>query len=149
MGVTQASSNGRVSRPNAHGRSTFIVLLAQQASSFGTTASLTTSVQGLDMRFLGGLGHTRRKGGSWTAPTTPSRGYDMAMPRVDTDWTVERLNQLPDDGNRYEAIDGRLFVTPAPNDVHQRAVRELTLLLTPYARALGLDLLFAPRFAPS
>ncbi len=68
----------------------------------------------------------------------------MAMPRVDTDWTVERLNALPDDGNRYEVIDGELFVTPAPNGPHQRAVIELCVLLAPYARSLRLDLLAAP-----
>ncbi len=68
----------------------------------------------------------------------------MAMPRVDTDWTVERLDQLPDDGNRYEVIDGELFVTPAPNRFHQRAMFRLAFLLGPYTEALGLDLLFAP-----
>ncbi len=68
----------------------------------------------------------------------------MAMPRLDTAWTVERLNQLPDDGNRYEIIDGVLFVTPSPTDVHQRAVLELWYLLRPYAKVLGLDLLAAP-----
>ncbi len=68
----------------------------------------------------------------------------MAMPRMDLPWTVERLERLPDDGNRYEVIDGVLFVTPAPTNTHQRALLALTLLLAPYAKALGLDLLFAP-----
>ena len=30
------------------------------------------------------------------------------------DWTVEQLHALPDDGNRYEIVDGALLVTPAP-----------------------------------
>jgi Uma2 family endonuclease len=49
----------------------------------------------------------------------------MAMPAQPTEWTVEMVRALPDDGNRYEVIDGELFVTPAPSRVHQRAVREL------------------------
>jgi len=34
-------------------------------------------------------------------------------------WTVDELDQLPDDGNRYEIVDGELFVTPAPSRRHQ------------------------------
>jgi len=59
----------------------------------------------------------------------------MAMPAQHTDWTVEMVRALPDDGNRYEVIDGELFVTPAPSVAHQRAVLELALLIAPYARA--------------
>ena len=54
------------------------------------------------------------------------------------------LNDLPDDGKRYEVIDGELFVTPAPSAVHQRAVGRLFLLIAPYAIRLGLDPLVAP-----
>lgn len=43
----------------------------------------------------------------------------MAMPALHSDWTVEMLDALPDDGQRYEVIDGTLHVTPAPSDVHQ------------------------------
>jgi hypothetical protein len=45
------------------------------------------------------------------------------------------VRALPDDGNRYEVIDGELFVTPAPSVGHQRAVLELALLVAPYLRA--------------
>jgi Uma2 family endonuclease len=34
-------------------------------------------------------------------------------------WTLEDLLDLPDDGNRYEVIDGNLIVTPPPMDWHQ------------------------------
>jgi len=70
----------------------------------------------------------------------------MAMPAPhSTEWTVEMVRALPDDGNRYEVIDGELFVTPAPSRVHQRAVRELVLRIEPYVRehALG-ETIFAP-----
>ena len=59
----------------------------------------------------------------------------MSMPAQHTEWTVDMVRALPDDGNRYEVIDGELFVTPAPSVTHQRAVLELALLLAPYVRA--------------
>lgn len=51
------------------------------------------------------------------------------MPREARDWTVEDLDQLPDDGLQYELLDGMLLVTPAPVPVHQRAIGNLYLLL--------------------
>ena len=68
----------------------------------------------------------------------------MGMPLSHTEWTVEMLDTLPDDGNRYEVIDGELYVTPAPSLVHQRASTELFLLLAPYAKLVGLDPFHAP-----
>jgi len=68
----------------------------------------------------------------------------MVMPLQRTDWTVEMANELPDDGNRYEVIDGELFVTPAPALVHQRAIASLFKLIEPFAETVGLDTLFAP-----
>src|SRR6185437_15407912 len=53
----------------------------------------------------------------------------MAMPAVRTEWTVEMLDELPDDGNRYELIDGELFMTPAPSDMHQLVVLALAIRL--------------------
>jgi Uma2 family endonuclease len=68
----------------------------------------------------------------------------MGMPLSHTDWTADMLDDLPNDGSRYEVIDGELFVTPAPANVHQRAVGELYALLLPYAKRVGVDLLLAP-----
>ena len=58
----------------------------------------------------------------------------MVMPAVRTEWTVEMLDEMPDDGSRYELIDGELFVTPAPSDVHQLIVMELGARLHAYVQ---------------
>jgi Uma2 family endonuclease len=47
-------------------------------------------------------------------------------------WTVEELQALPDDGNRYEVVDGELFVSPAPTWRHGRAVRQLFRRMAAY-----------------
>jgi len=60
------------------------------------------------------------------------------------DWTIARLHALPDDGNRYEIIDGVLHVTPSPTSGHQWALRELFLRLLPYAEAIGISVLWSP-----
>jgi len=48
---------------------------------------------------------------------------------VEDDFMADDLAELPDDGNRYELVDGLLLVSPAPAERHQRAVMELTVLL--------------------
>jgi Uma2 family endonuclease len=53
----------------------------------------------------------------------------MGMPTVKRRWTVEDLQDLPDDGNRYEVIDGELFVTPAPTWRHQDAVLRMSRMI--------------------
>jgi len=68
----------------------------------------------------------------------------MPVPIARSDWTVAEVNELPDDGNRYEVLDGELLVSPAPTWLHQRAVRELVELLLPYVKTIGLELFFAP-----
>ena len=47
------------------------------------------------------------------------------------------VDALEDDGQRYELIDGELFVTPAPAEIHQLVVGELYALLRDYLRRLG------------
>lgn len=62
----------------------------------------------------------------------------MGMPQPATRWTADQVRALPDDGNRYEVVDGKLLVTPAPGWPHQRAVREFLGLLDQHARALAI-----------
>ena len=61
----------------------------------------------------------------------------MAMPQTHA-WTAEMVRALPDDGNRYEVIDGELFVTPAPSWRHGDAILALVRLLDPYLRRHGI-----------
>ena len=69
----------------------------------------------------------------------------MAMPMLSQgDWTVAKLHALPDDGNRYEIIDGALYVTPSPSFAHQGVIGELFLRLMPYAEPRGIGVMFSP-----
>ncbi|MFN0178425.1 MAG: Uma2 family endonuclease [Gemmatimonadales bacterium] len=58
------------------------------------------------------------------------------MPETIRRWTREEVLTLPDDGNRYELIDGELLVSPSPRGLHQRAVVALYDLIGPYVRRL-------------
>ena len=44
----------------------------------------------------------------------------MATKHPKTRYTYDDYCELPDDGNRYEVIDGVLYMTPAPHPRHQR-----------------------------
>lgn len=39
--------------------------------------------------------------------------------------TVEDLESLPEDGNRYEIVDGELFVSTGPGIIHQAVLARL------------------------
>jgi len=56
----------------------------------------------------------------------------MGMPAQNTEWTAEMARALPDDGNRYEVLDGELFVSPSPSWKHQAVLQRLFLLIHPY-----------------
>src|SRR3954463_9562822 len=56
----------------------------------------------------------------------------MGMRATRTGWTVDMVDALPDDGQRYELIDGELLVTPAPAEIHQLIVGELYARLREY-----------------
>jgi len=49
----------------------------------------------------------------------------MGMPHAPTHWTAAAVRELPDDGLRYELVDGELVVTPAPSWIHQGVAASL------------------------
>lgn len=49
-------------------------------------------------------------------------------------WTYSEYARLPDDGNRYEVLDGEVLVTPAPSPHHQQVVFRLQVRLHEYLR---------------
>ncbi|MFE3456292.1 Uma2 family endonuclease [Nocardiopsis aegyptia] len=50
-------------------------------------------------------------------------------PEAERPLTVDDLRRMPDDGRRYELVDGRLDVSPAPVFLHSRVESRLTLHL--------------------
>lgn len=61
------------------------------------------------------------------------------------EWTYEDYRQLPDDGYRYEIIEGELYMTPAPNIGHQRSSRNLEYALWHFVKKNNLgEVLDAP-----
>jgi Uma2 family endonuclease len=64
-----------------------------------------------------------------------SRVYDRLPP---DDLTYDDYMRLPDDGRRYEIIDGELEVSPAPAPKHQRVSGNLLVLLHAHVNEHGL-----------
>jgi Uma2 family endonuclease len=54
----------------------------------------------------------------------------MAMAVSVPRYTIADLERFPEDGNRYELLDGVLLVTPAPSYAHQIMVSRLQFRLT-------------------
>jgi Uma2 family endonuclease len=52
-----------------------------------------------------------------------------AWPQYGQEFTIEDLDKMPDDGHRYELLDGSLIVSPAPGLPHQRVVAALIAVL--------------------
>src|SRR6185295_13515105 len=52
--------------------------------------------------------------------------------RIEPLLTVADLDACPDDNNRYELIEGELFVSRAPGIPHQRVLLNLIIGLTEY-----------------
>jgi Uma2 family endonuclease len=52
--------------------------------------------------------------------------------RIEPLLTIADLDSMPEDGNRYELIEGELFVSRAPSLIHQRIVFKFMLALGNY-----------------
>jgi Uma2 family endonuclease len=55
-------------------------------------------------------------------------GLPVAPP-AGGEWTVDLLDQIPDDNLKYEILDGILLVSPAPGPRHQRAILRLAMII--------------------
>lgn len=62
----------------------------------------------------------------------------MATHPARSGWSYAEFARLPDDGNRYEIIDGDLCVTPSPQPRHQIIATKLAALLEPELEAHSL-----------
>jgi Uma2 family endonuclease len=58
-------------------------------------------------------------------------------------WTYEAYAALPDDGNRYEVINGILYLMPGPSSVHQAVLSWLIYYLMTHVQVPGLGRVFA------
>lgn len=62
---------------------------------------------------------------------------------IDTRLTYDDYCLLPDDGKRYEIVDGELFVTPSPTILHRIVVSQLLSELLTVAKKHGLGRVLA------
>ena len=69
----------------------------------------------------------------------------MLMAPTTVRWTLDELDRLPDDGNKYELVDGELFVTPAPSPPHEELAAVLHSKLDRYVEAQRLGRVYTPR----
>lgn len=58
------------------------------------------------------------------------------------EWTYDDWAELPDDGTRYEVIDGVLYMTPPPSTAHQSTSSHLFTAMSVYVRDRRLGYIF-------
>ena len=61
----------------------------------------------------------------------------MALTKPAGTWTYDDLLALPDDGKRYEIIEGELYEMPAPSWAHATVIANLITMLVPLVATLG------------
>jgi Uma2 family endonuclease len=67
---------------------------------------------------------------------------ELMLRSADATWDRAKWEQLPDDGNRYEVIDGVLYMTTAPSAFHQWILRQLFVTLYQQIDSAGVGLTF-------
>lgn len=85
---------------------------------------------------------------------SPVLKIPVAYPELPTDqfwpeqgqWTYEDFLRLPDDGKRYEIIDGVLYMANAPDFEHQLAVTVLTSQLWSFVQLHNLGIVLTAPF---
>jgi Uma2 family endonuclease len=61
-------------------------------------------------------------------------------------WTYKDYAAIPNDGQRYEIVDGVLFMSPAPNEWHQTAAGEIFAYLRTYVKLKELGRVYIAPF---
>jgi Uma2 family endonuclease len=74
------------------------------------------------------------------------RSEELTMIATLRPLTYDDLQDMPDDGQRYEILGGELIVTPAPTAAHQRVLRSLDRLIDDHVRRTGVGELFGAPF---
>ncbi len=67
---------------------------------------------------------------------------ELVLHSAEANWDRERWDELPDDGNRYEIIDGVLYMSTAPSLFHQWISGQIQRLLYRQIDERGLGLTF-------
>jgi Uma2 family endonuclease len=82
--------------------------------------------------------------------TTP---YTSMITSADTvqgpgqgNWTYEDYATMPEDGKRYQIVDGVLFMSPAPNRWHQESVGEIFASLRDHVKQAKLGRVYIAPF---
>src|SRR5260221_12494516 len=57
-------------------------------------------------------------------------------------WTYDDYVTLPDDGNRYEMVNGVLYLSPSPSWSHQEIVGRFFRYLSTYVESAGIGGVF-------
>ena len=61
-------------------------------------------------------------------------------------WTYKDYAALPDDGHRYEIVDGVLYMAPSPNRWHQNTAFEIASYLRTHVKLTGLGQVYIAPF---
>jgi Uma2 family endonuclease len=69
-----------------------------------------------------------------------------AMKAVQPRLTYPELRLMPDDGKRYELIDGEVFVNPSPSEKHQRVLAKLFVSIYVHVEARNLGRVYIAPF---
>ena len=74
-------------------------------------------------------------------PDTVQRADYVSGPKQG-EWTYAHYAALPEDGQRYEVLDGVLYMSPAPNLWHQDVALEIASFLRIHVKLTGLGNVF-------
>ncbi len=61
-------------------------------------------------------------------------------------WTYDDYASIPDDGKRYEVMNGVLFMSPAPDKWHQKAILRIAKYLSAHIEDTGLGEVYIAPF---